>query len=86
MCYTSILSLIGHQSTYSDIGTNTADALSVHNDSNNFLLSAWQMIVVLMLLVWGALFVVGRRSNASDKKPRRVPDERPDEGGVGGLN
>lgn len=80
--------VLDHQSTYSDIGTNTGDALSTHNAST-FLLSAWQMIVVLLLVLWGALFVAGRRSNASDKKPKRLPDNKRNDGeggGVGGLN
>lgn len=80
-----VIYILGHQSTYSDIGSSTGDALSLHNTST-FFLSAWQVILVLLLIVWGALFVRGRNSNASDRKPERMPDKGNDEGGVGGLN
>ena len=42
----------------------------------------------MLLVVWGALYVSGRRSNATDRKPKRIPDRRDEDndGGVGGLN
>jgi hypothetical protein len=81
-------SLVDHQSTYSDIGPTSNDAFSQHAAGNaaSFFLSAWQVMVVLLLLAWGALYVSGRRYNGTDRKPARLPDDRPDEGGVGGLD
>jgi hypothetical protein len=60
----------------------------MHNQSAASFLQAWHIIVIALLIVWGALFVTGRRSNATDRKPKRIPDNRrnDDEGGVGGLN
>jgi len=45
-------------------------------------------MVALLLVVWGALYISGRRSNATDRKPKRIPDAHNDDndGGVGGLN
>ncbi len=83
--------LLGHQNTYSDIGSTSNDAFSQHaaNNASSFFLSAWQAMVLVLLIVWGAMYVSGKRSNASDKKPSsrgRQPDHRPDEGGIGGLD
>ena len=80
--------ILGHQGTYSDIGSSSTDALSQHNISASSFIQMWHILVVVLLIVWGALYVTGRRSNATDRKPKRIPD-RPnndDEGGVGGLN
>jgi hypothetical protein len=79
-------SYVGHQTTYSDIGSSTGDALTAHNASSLFL-STWHLLIALLLIVWGALYISGRRNRVTDEKPKRIPD-RPDrdEGGVGGLN
>jgi hypothetical protein len=87
--YVSLHTHVGHQSTYSDIGSSSGDALSIHNQSAASFLQAWHIIVIALLIVWGALFITGRRSNATDRKPKRIPDNNRrdnDEGGVGGLN
>ena len=77
---------LGHQSTYSDIGSSTSDALTAHNASSLFL-STWHLLVALLLIVWGALYITGRRNRGTDEKPKRVPDrDNRDDGGVGGLN
>lgn len=48
----------------------------------------WHVIVAVLLIVWGTLYISGRRSNATDRKPKRIPDRHNDDndGGVGGLN
>jgi hypothetical protein len=84
--YSQPLYSLGHQSTYSDIGSSTADALSAHNASSLFL-STWHLLIALLLIVWGALYISGRQNRATDMKPRRSPDQNSnDDGGVGGLN
>jgi hypothetical protein len=79
------LAFLGHQGTYSDLGT-TGDALASHNPASLFM-STWNLVVIAFLIIWGALFIIGRRNQVTDKKPKRMPDIPPnDEGGVGGLN
>lgn len=61
----------------------------MHNLSASSFIQVWHLVVAVLLIVWGALYITGSRSNATDKKPRRVQDRSnndPDNGGVGGLN
>ena len=84
----SIVHLLGHQSTYSDIGSTAGDAFAAHAP-NSLLPSAWHMLVLLFLTVWAALYLGGRRADRTEQKPKRVRDNHHNDDhdhGVGGLN
>lgn len=81
----NVLESLSHQNVYSDIGSTTADALSLH-DASSFFLSSWHLLVAVLLVVLGTLHISGR-NRVSDEKPRKSRDwDHGHEGGVGGLN
>lgn len=81
----NVLESLSHQNVYSDIGSTTADALSLH-DPGAFFLSSWHLLVAVLLVVLGTLHITGR-NRVSDEKPRKNRDwDHGHEGGVGGLN
>jgi hypothetical protein len=82
----TILDGLSHQSVYSDLGSTGEDALSLHNPSGLFF-SAWQVLVLVLVVVLGTLHI-SSRNRVSDEKPKRSADwdRGGDDGGVGGLN
>ncbi|KAF4654062.1 hypothetical protein FOL47_010161 [Perkinsus chesapeaki] len=62
---------LNNQGTYSDITSGDSDALQAASSSSSLMpVSPFGMFLMVMLFIWGYLYLQGRRNRALTEKPR----------------
>ncbi|KAF4743257.1 hypothetical protein FOZ62_020633 [Perkinsus olseni] len=78
---------LNNQGTYSDISSGESDALQTTSSSSSLLpVSPFGVFLMVLLFIWGYLYLQGRRNRALTEKPRksRHEDDSGDKDDTGG--